>query len=141
MLKQIFHLNKLFPLKSPVVFKLQQSNCILKKWLVTCIYKPPLQIYAYYFRNVTDYLSKYSKNYIFFFLGNFNLEPAERAINYFVEQHELQNLIKQKTCFKSKKGTCIDFILTNQNFCFNTQGLFQTGLSDHHDMIYFILKL
>lgn len=44
-------------------------------------------------------------------------------------------------CFKSKSGTYIDLILTNQKFSFKPQGSFEAGLSDQHCLIHFMLKL
>ena len=35
-------------------------------------------------------------------MGDLNLEATERAINTLIARHELYDLIKQKTCFKSK---------------------------------------
>ena len=34
----------------------------------------------------------------------------------------------------------IDLILTNRNFSFKNTQLFETGLSDHHHMVYTMLK-
>ena len=43
------------------------------------------------------------------------------------------------TCFKGK-GSCIDLILTNRKFSFKTSTSCETGLSDHHHLIYSKLK-
>ena len=52
----------------------------------------------------------------------------------------LFNLIKSNTCFKGN-GTCIDLILTNRRYyCFKHSSFFETGLSDHHHLIYSMLK-
>eukprot|EP00794_Sanderia_malayensis_P018339 gene18339-20183_t len=56
------------------------------------------------------------------------------------EDHNLHNLIKSATCFKSSKGRCIDLILTNRKHSFMHSKSFETGFSDHHHMIYTILK-
>ena len=48
-------------------------------------------------------------------------------------------LIKGHTCFKGK-GSLIDLILTNRQFSFKNTQAFQTGLSDHHHMVYTMLK-
>ena len=39
-------------------------------------------------------------------MGDFNLEPTETTINSFIEQPKFYNLIKLKTCFEPKSGTC-----------------------------------
>ena len=51
----------------------------------------------------------------------------------------LYNLIKVDTCFKGKE-TNIDLILTNRKYSFQNTNTFETGLSDHHDMIYTMLE-
>ena len=59
----------------------------------------------------------------------------------FCEIYNLQNLIKETTCFKSvQKLSSIDVILTNENKSFENSFLIETGLSDHHKMIITVLK-
>ena len=36
--------------------------------------------------------------------------------------------------------SCIDLILTNRKFCFKNSSTLETGLSDHHHLIYSMLK-
>ena len=45
-----------------------------------------------------------------------NFEATETAINSLIAQHESYNLIRHKTCFKSKSGACL--ILTNKSKVF-----------------------
>ena len=47
-----------------------------------------------------------------------NSEATETAINSLIAQHESCNLIRHKTCFKSKSGACIGLILTNKSKVF-----------------------
>ena len=55
--------------------------------------------------------------------------------------HNLKNLIKEPTCFKSlENSTCIDFILTNRPKCFQNSNGFETGLSDFHKLTFTVLK-
>ena len=51
----------------------------------------------------------------------------------------LFNITKSDTCFKGN-GTCRDLILTNRKYCFKHSSTSQTGLSDHHHLIYSMLK-
>ena len=51
----------------------------------------------------------------------------------------LFDIVKSNTCFKGSR-TCIDLILTNRKYCFKHSSTFQTGLSDHHHLIYSMLK-
>ena len=58
----------------------------------------------------------------------------------FLQEHTFYNIMKQNTCFKSDGGSCIDLLITNSKFSFMKANSFETGLSDHHHMIYTILK-
>ena len=55
-----------------------------------------------------------------------------------MQSFSLFNLIKTNTCFKGKG--CIDLISTNRKYCFKHSSTFETGLSDHHHLVYSILK-
>ena len=48
--------------------------------------------------------------------------------------------MKQKTCFKGDGGSCTDLLIKNLKFSFMEANFFETGLNDHHHMIYTILK-
>ena len=76
-------------------------------------------------------------NYIF--LGDFNMEPNYYALTSFMQSFDLFNLIKTNTRFKGK-GSCIDLFLTNRKCCFKHSSTFETGLSDHHHLVYSMLK-
>ena len=58
----------------------------------------------------------------------------------FLQEHTFYNMMKQNTCFKGDGGSCIDLLITNSKFSFMKANSFETGLSDHHHMIYTILK-
>ena len=57
-----------------------------------------------------------------------------------LQDYDSYNMIKHPTCFKSSKGPCINVILTNRKHSFMHSKSFETGFSDHHHMIYTILK-
>ena len=59
----------------------------------------------------------------------------------FYESHDLYNLIKEKTCFKSIEGTCIDLILTNQKHSFKNSCTIDTGVSDFYRMVLTLYKI
>ena len=67
------------------------------------------------------------------------MEVNDKALIPFIEAYELYSLIKGPTCFKSKKGRCIDLMLANRNTLMKSQS-FETGFSDHHYLQYTILK-
>ena len=73
-------------------------------------------------------------------LGDFNLEPDDMALSSLIQDHDLYNMIKHPTCFKSSKGRCIDLIFTNRKHSFMHSKSFETGFSDHHYTIYTFLK-
>ena len=47
-------------------------------------------------------------------LGNFNMTPEDLKLQFFCDIHDLENLIKEPTCFKRKNPSRIDLLLTNQ---------------------------
>ena len=72
-------------------------------------------------------------------LGNVNLEPTDFTLMGFLASNSLTNLIKTNTCFKGK-GSCIDLILANSKFSFKFTSTYERGISDHHHIIYTILR-
>ena len=118
-----------------------ELNLRKEKWMFMCIYRPPKQNSQYFLENLSSIADHYSSiydNYIF--LGDFNMEPNWLALTLLMQSFNLFNLIKTNTCFKGK-GTCIDLILTNRKYCFKHSSTFETGLSDHHHLVYSMLKI
>ena len=70
---------------------------------------------------------------------DFNLDSSTGLLKHFMNSNALYNLIKVNTCFKGKEA-CIDLILTNWKYSFKNINTIETGLSDHHHMIYAMLK-
>ena len=58
----------------------------------------------------------------------------------FLQERTFYNMMKPNTCFKGDGGSYIDLLITNSKFSFMKTNSFETGLSDHHHMIYTILK-
>ena len=105
-----------------------------------CIYGQPKQNSQYFLENLSSIADHYSSiygNYIF--LGDFNMEPNYLALTSFMQSSNFFNLIKTNTCFRGK-DTCIDLILTNRKCCFKHLSTFVTGLSDHRNLVYSMLK-
>ena len=48
-------------------------------------------------------------------------------------------LVKSNICFKGE-DSCIDLIITNRKYSFNNACSFKTRLSDHHHLIYSVMK-
>ena len=57
-------------------------------------------------------------------------------LEHFLHSNGLNNLIKGN----KGKGSLIDLILINRKFSFKNTQSFETGLSDHHHMVYTMLK-
>ncbi|XP_057296156.1 uncharacterized protein LOC130625097 [Hydractinia symbiolongicarpus] len=88
--------------------------------------------------NVVDYFSTFYESFVI--LGDFNEVFTHNDMSKFMEHLNLSSLIKTPTCFKSDDGRCIDLILTNKNRCFQKSGSFETGVSDHHHLIFTFFK-
>ena len=58
----------------------------------------------------------------------------------FMSDNDFINIIKSNACFKTSTGTCIDLILTNMRKSFQNTGVIETGVSDHHLLIFSFLK-
>ena len=79
------------------------------KWLLFGTYHPPSQPDIYYFDNLDKAFDIYSSYERRLLIGDFSTERSEPRIDSFVYEHELQNLVKEKTCFKSVDNpSCID---------------------------------
>ena len=74
-------------------------------------------------------------------MGDFNATSFDLENASFLSNYDLSSLIKSPTCYKSMKGSCIDLILTNKKNSFQKFNTFETGISDHHLLIYSMFKL
>ena len=74
-------------------------------------------------------------------MGDFNVEPQSNIMKSFFDSQNLYNHMKENTCWKSQAGSCIDLILSNKKFSLQHTGTVETGLSDHHLLIYSMLKI
>ena len=105
------------------------------------IYRPPDLNLDCFLSSVTGLLDYYSKTYEdFIVLGDFNEQEQSPKIASFLNEHCCINIVKKKTCFKSVEGSCIDLILTSRPKLHQLTEVYETGMSDHHLMIYTMLK-
>ena len=72
-------------------------------------------------------------------MGDFNAQPLDSAMKDFIKVNGLMNLFKGNTCFKGH-DSYIDVILTKMRFSFKHSSSYETGISDHHHLIYLMLK-
>ena len=50
-------------------------------------------------------------------MGDFNLEPHDNRVGYFLNSNNLVNVVKTNNCFKGS-SSCMDLILTNRKYSF-----------------------
>ena len=78
---------------------------------------------------------------IMLLLGDFFCSVEERNLKDFCEMYDLENLIREPTCFKNANNpSSIDVMLTNRRNSFKNSATIETGLSDHHKMTVTVLK-
>ena len=117
-----------------------ELNLRKDKWLFVSIYKPPLQNNQYFVGILSDLLDFYSNEYDNkVVLGDFNLEPSSPSMLSFMDSQNFVSLVKNKTCFNGT-ASCIDLILTNRKYSFKNTSSYETGLSNHHHLIYSVMK-
>ena len=117
-----------------------EINLRKEKWLVISVYRPPSQNSEYFLNNLTvliEYFADTYDNYLI--MGDFNIEQSDPSVKAFLNSNNLYNLIKSNSCFKGK-GSCIDLFPTNKKYSFKFSGLHETDISDHHHLIYTMLK-
>ena len=102
---------------------------------------PPSQNDHYFFENLDKAIDVYSHYEKVLLVGDFNAEISEFCLDSFLYQHELKNLVKEKTCFKNVSNpSCIDLFLTNSALSFQHTETVSTGLSDFHELVLTALK-
>ena len=117
-----------------------EINLRQEKWLVISIYRPPSQDSGFFIHSLTEIIDHFATKYDNHLnIADFNKEPNNRMFKSFLYSNNLTNLIKTNICFNGK-GSSIDLILTNRKYSFKYTLSYETGLSDHHHMIYTMLK-
>ena len=120
----------------PIEINLRKS-----KWLIIPVYRPPSTPENYFIENMNKIIEYYSHKYDnILTLGDFNMETSCNTMEQFMKGHLFHSLYKKPTCYKSKRGRCIDLLLTNKNRSFKFTNAFETGMSDHHLMIYTMFR-
>ena len=103
-------------------------------------YHPPSQKDSYYFNNLDktfDLNSHYDKKLP---VGDFNTEVSDNVLSTIFYQHDLENLVKDKTCFQNANNpSVIDLFLNDNSLAFqNTTATF-TGFSDCQKLVLTVL--
>ena len=75
-------------------------------------------------------------------MGDFNAEPADAVVFDFCEIYNMQNIIREKTCFKNPSNPCcIDFIIAIRPKSFQNSIIIERGLFDFHKMSITVMKM
>ena len=115
-------------------------NLRIEKWLVISIDRPPLDSLSRFLKSLTGIIDFFSSVYDnFILMSDFNAQRHDSAMKDFVKVNGLIILIKGNNDFKGQ-GSCIDLILTNRRFPFKYSNSCETGIRDHHHLIYSMLK-
>lgn len=64
----------------------------------------------------------------------------DKLFNYFAETFILESWNNEPNCFKSQNPSMIDLILTNHKSDLSKIAVLETGIQDHHEIIFAILK-
>ena len=117
-----------------------------RKWFIMFAYRPESIDRKLFFDELNASLNKAFTLYDYIALiGDFNIDKDGHTdkhgfLSNLCDVFNLENLIKDKTCFKKSGGTSIDVFLTNHKHCFQGTQVIETGLSDHHCLIISSLK-
>ena len=112
------------------------------KWLLFGTYHPPSQNYIYYFNQLDKAIDTYNNYDKILLIGDFNIETTEPCLESFLYEHDLQNLVKENTCFKSvENSSCINLILTNRNMSFQNTVTVFAAISDFHKLVLTVLNI
>ena len=111
------------------------------KWLLIGIYRPPSQSKDFFLeemgKNIEQFYTKYEN---FLMIGDFNLNENDSSLYQYMQEFNLENVVKVPTCFKSDSPTCIYLILTSDKRKLSNIRAIETGLSDFHAMVVTTLK-
>ena len=131
------------PTAETICLEITVSN---RKWFLLFAYRPESIDRKFFFDELHVSLTKaFSKYDYIAVLGDLNIDKdgftdRHGFLSNICDIFDLENLIKEKTCFKKLGGSSIDVFLTNHKHCFQGTKVIETGLSDHHCLIISSLK-
>ena len=81
-----------------------EINLKTRKWLLFGIYNPHKESIVNHLESIGKQLNVLCEKYDnFILIGDFNSEICEDAMQEFCSTYNLKNLVKEKTCFKSRR--------------------------------------
>ena len=130
---------KLYPNLECTFLELRIRQC---KWLVVIGYNPHKEKIGNFLNQLSTEIDRHLPNYDnLLMLGDWNSAVTEKEMLDFCEMYNLDNLIKEPTCFKSTENpSSIDLMLTNKKNSFQNSTAVETGLSDFHKMTVTVMK-
>ena len=113
-----------------------------KKWLIFGGYNPARELASSFFEQISKNLDENMTRFDdILIIGDFNSTMSDIPMKDFCDLYDLENLIKEPTCFKNTANpSSIDVLLTNSPNSFENSVAIETGLSDHHKMVVTVLK-
>ena len=119
-----------------------EINLRSHKWLLFGGYNNQKVNISSFLKEIREKLNIYTVKYgNILLLGDFNSEVGENEMYELCEDYNLENLVKEPTCFKNLENpSCIYLILTNKKGSFCDTKVIETGLSDYHNNAVTMLK-
>ena len=118
-----------------IEFLFIELNFKICKLLLCGTYHPPPETDEYYFNYLDKTLDTCRTYEKVLLVGDLSTVMTERYIESFLYEHELSNLVKEKTCFKNMQNpSCADLLLTNNSCAFQQTITVSFGLSDCHKL-------
>ena len=131
-----------FNLPSDIEIIIIELNINKIKWLVCGCYHSPSQSDEYFFYHLGKVLDNFSTKYDrFVLLDDFDVKESETILSEFLNAFNAKNIVKNKICFKRiENPTCVDLIITDKPGSFQHTNIFETGISDHHELVTTVYK-
>ena len=112
----------------------------LRKWLIVDLCKPPRQNNSLVLENMSENLSRYLDSYEnIILLGDFEMTPEDKNLQYFTNTFSLEHLINEPTYFKGPPSW-IDLTIANRKSYFKNTCVTVTEISDFHKLTGVSLK-
>ena len=103
-------------------------------------YKPPSVCKKEFLLHLNKIHDFFSMKYENITLIDFNMQSGNKNLKDFCDLNQHEHLILKLTCYKGKTPLTIDLIITNHKTSFMKPNTCETGLSDHHKMVYSFLR-
>ena len=119
-----------------------EINFRKKIWLICAYYIPHKSKISNHLHHLGESWDNYIKNYDkIILLRDFNSEFSESFLNDFCDICNLENLVKEPSCYKNPDDpSCIDLFLTNRPRTIQCATTIETGISHSYKLVVTVLK-